>query len=183
MLFRSRTRIELNTPLRNLARGMAYTLQSRRTMHESDKLVHLRVTGQDYAGLYQEQLFYRQLSMLKDQVAEIAPQQGSANEIPVIFYAPLITDWSGAKLSKSLYVEKGAYKYLEDRGMGYLLEYRKMVEEGKDKRALFNMVQEWVQQPEKLFRNYTIEYVHLRFLQEEAMVTSDINVDNDEGDN
>jgi hypothetical protein len=27
-------------------------------------------------------------------------------DLPTIVYAPLITDWSGAKLSKSLYVKK-----------------------------------------------------------------------------
>ena len=44
-------------------------------------------------------------------------------EAPLIVYVPLIIDWSGAKLSKSLYVQSGAYQYLKDQGMDYLVSY------------------------------------------------------------
>ena len=57
-------RIELNTPLRNLARGLVYmadTAASHAPGQTAPRRVHMRVTGLDYAGVYQEQLFYRQL--------------------------------------------------------------------------------------------------------------------------
>lgn len=69
---------------------------------------------------------------------------------PYISYAPMIVDWSGAKLSKSLYVRENAYAYLQRAGLGFLLEYRKMVEGGKNVTILFRMVEGWMNEPKKL---------------------------------
>lgn len=163
-----RARIELNTPLRNLARTLTYfadTHSSRTPRQPAPARVHMRVTGADYAGFYQEHLLHRQLTYLK-RTAEPELREAMDQQHPVLFYAPLITDWSGAKLSKSLYVKQDAYKYLDKGGMTYLLEYRRMVEDGKDRRVIFDMVEEWVQNPKKLFRPYSIDYIHSRFMKE-----------------
>ena len=45
-----------------------------------------------------------------------------------------------------------------------VLEYRAMVAEGRDRHVLFRMVEEWVRDPKKLHRNYTVEYIRLTFL-------------------
>ena len=49
----------------------------------------------------------------------------------MIAYAPLTLDWSGSKLSKSLYVSNGAYEYLKEAGMGYLLSFEEMKKMGR----------------------------------------------------
>ncbi|KAH9888400.1 hypothetical protein C8Q73DRAFT_655593 [Cubamyces lactineus] len=163
-------RLEMNTPLRNLTRALAYMADTASSVDPGGQTavpsrLHMRVTGMDYAGTYQEQLFFRQLALLKAGTA--APSTLREHiELPLIVYAPLVVDWSGAKLSKSLYVKKGAYTYLARRGMEYLLEYRRMVEEGKDRRVLFRAVEDWLENPAKIFRPYSLEYLHLLYLQE-----------------
>ncbi|KDQ54800.1 hypothetical protein JAAARDRAFT_159996 [Jaapia argillacea MUCL 33604] len=135
---RSCVTLEYNTPLRNLIRARACL---------ADPDAHyIRVTGSDYAGLYQEQLLHRHL-----------------DEPYVVVYSPLITDWSGAKLSKSLYVKDGAYGYLEELGMDYLLSFAKMKEQGKELRVIYDEVQRWVDEPFRLFRPYSIYYMHTLF--------------------
>ncbi|CUS15374.1 unnamed protein product [Tuber aestivum] len=166
-------RLEFNTPLRNLVRTFAYgiqTTESRGAAHDAGahggtptrELIHMRVTGSDYAGLYAEQLLWRQLILLKPETSGLAIQP------PVIAYAPLIQDWAGSKLSKSLYVDKGAYEYLRATRMGYMLSFEEMKRQGKDHTILFREVERWLDDPRKLFRPYSIDYLHRIFEQEGA---------------
>jgi len=167
-------RLEFNTPLRNLVRTLAYGVQTAESREAACKavahgsttptreLVHMRVTGSDYAGLYTEQLLWRQLILLKPETSGLAIQP------PVTAYAPLIQDWSGSKLSKSLYVDKGAYEYLKVAGMGYMLSFDEMKRQGKDHTILFREVEKWLNDPRKLFRPYSIDYLHRIFEQEGA---------------
>jgi hypothetical protein len=163
-------RLEFNTPLRNLVRAEAFgihTINSREAAAraalavgpEGEKFreyVHMRVTGADYAGMYSEQLLFRQLPLLS------ASGLGSI-PTPVIAYAPLVLDWAGSKLSKSLYVKEGAYQYLQDAGMGYLLSFSEMKKSGRDHTILFGEVARWLEDPKKLFRSYTVNYLHRVF--------------------
>ena len=55
----------------------------------------------------------------------------------MIFYAPLVLDWSGSKLSKSLYVKEGAYKYLCEAGLGYMLDVNILLDAESGLEALF----------------------------------------------
>ncbi|KAL1945324.1 hypothetical protein VTO73DRAFT_2175 [Trametes versicolor] len=155
-------RLELNTPLRNLARALVYmadTAESRVSSQAAPTRLHMRVTGSDYAGQYQERLFFRQMSKL-EQVAE--PAMRNAIDFPLIVYAPLITDWSGAKLSKSsLYVGKNAYEYMPAQEKNRVAAYATMTE--KERQMLFGMVEGWVREPTKLFRSYSVEYLRLMF--------------------
>lgn len=136
-------RLEYNTPLRNLIRGLVYSIDN-----QNDSLDYewLRITGSDYAGFYQEQLLYKTTDLLGY----------SVSKLPIILYAPLVTDWSGAKLSKSLYVKEGAYTYLPS----YMINYDNLRKEmgiiGLTK--LYKEVLGWVEEPYKLFRNYSIYY-------------------------
>ena len=92
-------RLEANAPTRNLIRSMRHLLDN--NVH------HVRITGSDYAGTYQEMFLYRPL-------ANWSSATGLARRrTPHILYAPLIVDWSGAKLSKSLYVREGGYEMME----------------------------------------------------------------------
>ncbi|KAI0644948.1 hypothetical protein C8Q79DRAFT_968830 [Trametes meyenii] len=153
-------RLELNTPLRNLARAIVYmteTAASRTSEQPTPAALHMRVTGADYSGEYQERTFFHQLSELK-KVAEPRVRDAVVTD-PVIVYAPLILDWSGAKLSKSLYVKQDGYKYLRAQGKDYFLEFRRMG--AKDRKVLYGAVEDWFRQPAKRFRSYSLEYLHL----------------------
>ena len=159
-------RLEFNTPLRNLVRSIALALdtaQSRKGVMEGKEgaceRVHIRVTGSDYAGFYSDQVFWQAWLML-GLTKELTP--------PVVLYAPLVVDWAGSKISKSLYVKSGAYKYLEEREMNYLLEYATMKKRAKDPMVLFRLVESWVKEPKKIFRSFSVEYLHMVFCEQEA---------------
>jgi len=137
-------KLEFNTPVRNLVRALVYASDN-----EDASVPHewLRVTGSDYAGYYQEQLLYKAASVLGR----------NASTLPSIVYAPLITDWSGAKLSKSLYVKKNAYRYLPTFVMGYsALRAEKGI---VGVRRLYDETSDWLQNSYKLFRNYSVHYL------------------------
>ncbi len=140
--------LEYNTPLRNLIRGMVYGNINSNNKYDYEII---RVTGSDYAGFYQEELLYKIAGMLKYEV----------QKLPIIVYTPLITDWSGAKLSKSLYVNQDAYKYLP----AYLINYENLIKlkglKGLDK--MYDIISEWIDEPYKLFRDYSVYYFMKRF--------------------
>lgn len=136
-------RLEYNTPLRNLVRGLVYLTDNE---DKNTEFQWLRITGADYAGFYQEQLLYKTTDLLGYNVSKL----------PMILYAPLVTDWSGAKLSKSLYVKEGAYKYLPS----FMINYDNLRKE-KGTMGLARVyaeVHSWLEEPYKLFRNYSIYY-------------------------
>ena len=153
------TRMEFNTPLRNLVRSIALALHTAEHRREGKEGVsHIRVTGMDYAGFYTDQMFWRAWLILGlDE--DLIP--------PVVLYAPLIVDWAGSKISKSLYVKDGAYEYLKERGMDYLLSFAEMKRK-KDPFILFRLVESWVKEPKKLFRPFSVEYLHMKFCEEEG---------------
>ena len=133
-------RLELNTPLRNILRAKVFACDPDASW--------IRVPGGDFAGYYQEQLLWRHIA---------------SEEALLIFYTPLIVDWSGAKLSKSLYVGSGAYQYLKDMEMDYLVSYKAFKEQGKDLGVIFDEVRDWVEHPYRLFRSYSIAYIDSLF--------------------
>lgn len=136
-------KLEYNTPLRNLIRGLVYSIDNQ---DETLDYEWLRITGSDYAGFYQEQLLYKTTDLLGY----------SVSNLPMILYAPLVTDWSGAKLSKSLYVKEGAYTYLPSYMINYDNLKKEMGSIGLSK--LYTEVHSWIEEPYKLFRNYSIYY-------------------------
>ena len=72
--------------LYNLLVSMVYLLDT--------KTHHIRVTGGEYAGAYQEMFLYRPL-------AQWSAATLAAGRTPHIFYAPVIADWRGRQLSES----------------------------------------------------------------------------------
>ncbi|KAF2966453.1 hypothetical protein GQX73_g7120 [Xylaria multiplex] len=143
-------RLEANTPTRNLLRSMSHLLDT--SAH------HIRVTGSDYTGMYQETLLYRPLAAWSG-ITGLA-----SGRTPHILYAPLITDWSGAKLSKSLYVRDGAYGFMKLLGTGAFCSYAQLrdrfgADNGEGVRKVWEEVQRWVEDPKKLFRTFSLAYL------------------------
>ena len=136
-------RVEYNTPLRNLVRAILYGTINKSSEYDYEII---RVTGGDYAGFYQEELLYK--------VASIFGYE--ANMLPIIVYCPLILDWSGAKLSKSLYVKEGAYSDLPKYVINYAFLRERFGVKGLD--VIINETNLWLEEPYRLFRNYSVYY-------------------------
>lgn len=138
-----RHRFLFNCQLYNLVMGYFY---------ERVAFNYIEICGSDYAGFWQEQLLWRFLSK------------------PIlIVYTPLICDWSGNKVSKSLYLQEKAYEYLRKAGQEYLLSYKVLRREGKDLSLLWAEIERWVDEPYRLFRDYSLHYLHLLFEQEDVL--------------
>ncbi|KAJ5533424.1 hypothetical protein N7494_009976 [Penicillium frequentans] len=136
-------RLEANTPARNLIRSMSQLLDT--TSH------HVRVTGADYAGMYQEMFLYRPLAGWSGTTGL------AAGRTPHIMYAPLIVDWSGAKLSKSLYIREHGYEAMKLFGTEGLCSFVQLKIQFRDDgerglRRLWEEVQGWIEDPKKSFR-------------------------------
>lgn len=143
-------RLEANAPARNLIRSMSQLLDS--SAH------HVRITGADYAGMYQEVFLYRPLAAWSRATGL------AAGRTPHILYAPLIVDWSGAKLSKALYVREGGYEAMKLFGTEGLCSFAQLKSRfGGDGveglRRLWEEVQAWLEDPRKLFRAFSVEYL------------------------
>ncbi|KAM3550438.1 hypothetical protein MY1884_008248 [Beauveria asiatica] len=140
-------RVEGNAPTRNLIRSMSHILD--------DATHHVRITGSDYAGTYQEFFLYRPLAE-RSRLTRLG-----SGRTPHILYAPLVVDWSGAKLSKSLCVRDGGYRAMKVLGMDGACSYAKLqAEHGEEGlRRIWAEVESWVSNPHKLFRAwYSVEY-------------------------
>ena len=136
-------RVEYNTPLRNLVRAILYGIVNESSDYDYEII---RITGNDYAGFYQEELLYKVASVLGYK----------ANFLPMILYCPQIIDWSGAKLSKSLYVKEGAYKDLPKYVINYSYLKERFGINGLD--VIMNETMLWLKEPYRLFRNYSVYY-------------------------
>ncbi len=141
-------KLEYNTPVRNLVRAIAYGMHNN---DENQNYQIMRITGSDYAGFYQEELLYKPAALLDFPV----------NELPSILYTPLVLDWSGAKLSKSLYVKEGAYSDLPSYLINY--EYLKNSKGIEALDVIHNITDNWIEKPYLLFRNYSIYYFKKEF--------------------
>jgi hypothetical protein len=130
-------RFQFNCQLFNLVLGMFY---------EQVDYGWIEICGSDYAGFWQEQLLWRFLS-----------------KPAIIVYTLLISDWSGSKVSKSLYLQRTAYDYFRKAGQEYLLSYDVLRREGRDTAMLWKEIERWVNEPNRLFRGYSLQYIHLLF--------------------
>jgi hypothetical protein len=149
--------LEANAPTRNLIRSMSHLLDN--NTH------HVRITGADYAGMYQEVFLYRPLA------AWSAATGLAAGRTPHILYAPLIVDWSGAKLSKSLYVREDGYEAMKLLGTDGLCSYAQLKAQfggngAEGLRRVWDMMRGWLADPRKLFRSFSVDYLQRVILEE-----------------
>ena len=73
------------------------------------------------------------------------------------FYTPAIVDWSGGKFSKSVYVRGGEYDELPEAYLNFQVFNEVYGEAGLD--ALLVEAQSWVNDPRRMIRNYSLEYL------------------------
>lgn len=147
-------RLQFNCQLFNLVIGRFY---------EDAPFGYVQICGGDYAGFWQEQLLWRHLS-----------------KHLLIVYTPLIMDWSGSKLSKSLYLKDDAYGYLKEAGMEYMLAYSEFKARGMRLEVVCDEVDLWVREPFRLFRPYSVHYMHLLFTERERLQLGAIHIIRDQ---
>ena len=132
--------IDFNAQLRDLVKGLYINDE----MLKKKKFI-IMCDGGDWAGVWALRVHCEAMNAL-----------GYQYHTPRIF-CPVITDWSGAKFSKSLYVDAGAYDSLPIGVMDYKSFMSSYGESGLI--ALWNEVTQWVDSPAMFFRNYSIEYI------------------------
>jgi hypothetical protein len=128
--------------------------------YEDSPTGYIQISGSDYAGFWQEQMIWRHLT-----------------KPIIIVYCPLILDWSGNKLSKSIYLKEAGYQYLLDAKLGYMLSYKTFKDEGRDLNVLLEEVALWVDEPFRLFRAYNVHYIHMLFDHKEKIRLGAMHLD------
>lgn len=91
---------------------------------------------------------------------------------PLIFYSPLVLDWSGSKLSKSMSVKVGSYQYLQDAELDFMLKLARFLAVERGMEALYVVVTSWMAEPYRIFRSSSLECLHELLLRERGMRVS-----------
>ncbi|KAK4238255.1 hypothetical protein C8A03DRAFT_33708 [Achaetomium macrosporum] len=139
--------LEADGPARTLLQSM---------VHMTDIFAHhVLVTGADRAGTYHETTLLRPLAEWTATMTGDGIWENARGRMPHILYAPLVTDWSGARLcfgsTASSYWSTSAWAR-SSRLMRY--------EFGDDGlRRLWEEVLRWVADPKKVFRCYSVLYL------------------------
>lgn len=138
------TYIDMNTQLRDLTKGIQ--------LIESDlknNSLSIMIDGNDWSGTWAQRVQVEGMIRL-----------GYSNFV-IRLFTPTILDWSGAKLSKSLYMKEGFYSYIYPAFLDYDNFLQCFGLNGIN--VLWNEVQKWIESPTKFFRNYSIEYFYQLF--------------------
>lgn len=137
----SKDYMDINTQLRDLVKGALYNSYS------NTDILPIMFDGNDWSGVWNHRIHCNGLMRL------------GYNDLPIRVFAPLITDWSGAKFSKSLYVVDGTYDYLKESGLDNYVNFINI--NGFEKlKLLWDEVYSWLDEPKKFFRNYSIDYLY-----------------------
>jgi len=131
--------IDMNTQLRDLTKGIHFAKER----EENNKLI-IMCDGKDWSGEWASRIHYSGMNRL------------GYFDITNRFFTPLITDWSGGKYSKSVYLKGNKYSGLEEKFANFNSFYKIYGDRGFD--TIYKEVEKWVEDPIKFFRNYSIEY-------------------------
>ena len=133
------TFIEVNTQLRTLLKGKLTS-----EIETNTHILPVWVDGADWSGEWSIRMFAESLNKL------------GIHNLPRRLFTPCILDWSGAKFSKSLYINNPEYinQYESFVSLNNLIESY-----GENKlEDIYNECYSWVVDSSKFFRNYTIDY-------------------------
>ena len=139
--------IEINTQLRDIAKGALMA------SYLDEGILGIMFDGGDWGGAWTHHIHCESLNRL-------------GYQLPIRLFSPLILDWSGGKLSKSIYL----------RGISQsscLTDYQTFMGRYGDNGLLciYNEVENWISDPKKFFRNYSEEYI-LEVLRQNSRVDS-----------
>jgi len=133
---------DANTPVRSIQKG--YLLAAERSLYDA---CAVSVDGADWSGSWHA-------SILAPALAEIGVP---SRDWPVSVFTPLITDHTGGKLSKTLYVARGTYADLPEAFLNLdvlLARHGDLVLD-----VIWAEVTRWAAEPRRLHRSYTTAYL------------------------
>ncbi len=133
---------DANTPVRSIQKG--YLLAAERPTYDA---CSVSVDGADWGGSWHA-------SVLAPALAELGIPP---RDWPVSVFTPLITDHTGGKLSKSLYVARGTYADLPEAFLNLDILLSSHGDQVLD--TIWAEAARWAAEPRRLHRGYTIAYV------------------------
>lgn len=136
--------VDFNTSLRNVIKESKFIEESR-----SCNSMNLMVDGGDWTGMAFQVI--QSLGLLGYQIGDL----------PTRIFSPIIEDWSSAKFSKSIYIKEGTYKHVPEEFLSYENFKKSFGTNGLD--IVLGESKSWVEEPKKLFRNYSVEYLRRVF--------------------
>lgn len=132
--------VDFNTSIRNVIKEAKFIEDSKK-----NQSLNLMVDGGDWTGM-------------AFQIMHSLDLMGYLyKEMPVRIFTPIIEDWSGAKFSKSIYVNSSTYNSLPKGLVNYHDFKKDYGKTGLEK--VWNEINNWTSESKKLFRNYSIEYM------------------------
>lgn len=140
--------IDANTPIRTVLRSLCFTRD--RDDHATETVV---LNGGDWAGAWMQRVYFDGLHQFGC----------TGTQVPFNIFTPQILDESGAKLSKTIYLTRGAYADIAPAWTSMQAFQDRFGNGGLD--MLWNEISSWVRSPARFFRNYTIRYLEHVFSQ------------------
>lgn len=133
---------DANTPVRSIQKG--YLLAAERSLYDA---CAVSVDGADWSGSWHA-------SILAPALAELGIPP---RDWPVSIFTPLITDHTGGKLSKTLYVARGTYADLPEAFLNLDILFACHGDLILD--VIWAEVTRWSAEPRRLHRSYTTAYL------------------------
>ena len=138
--------IDCNAPVRTVLRSYSFVASD-----AVNGRLTLLINGADWAGEWMQHVYLAGLEALGVAVRDTPPN----------FFAPLIVDESGAKLSKTIYLRPGVYDHLPSAWRSYEAFCEHYGARGRAQ--LWDEVRRWVSEPRRFFRNYSLAYLESLF--------------------
>lgn len=133
---------DANTPVRSVQKG--YLLAAERDLYDA---CSVSADGSDWGGSWHASVMAPALAQLR-----VPPR-----DWPVSVFTPLITDHTGGKLSKTLYVARGAYADLPESFLNLDVLLARHGEAVLD--VIWAEAARWAAEPRRLHRGYAIAYL------------------------
>lgn len=133
--------IDCNAPIRTVLRSFCFYNDKKK-----DNIETILINGADWSGVWMQRVYFDGLSLLNC----------FGLNTPFNFFAPQVLDETGAKLSKTIYLEKDAYSNIDKAWLSVPAYEKKFGNKGLI--ALWEEIDSWIKSPPKFFRNYTLQY-------------------------
>jgi hypothetical protein len=134
--------IDANTPIRTVLRSLCFSRD-----RDSQGTETIVLNGGDWAGAWMQRVYFDGLHQLGC----------CGTSVPFNIFTPQILDDSGAKLSKTIYLTKGAYADVPPAWTSMAAFEDRFGPAGLT--TLWEEVSGWVRSPQKFFRNYSVRYL------------------------
>lgn len=133
---------DANTPVRSVQKG--YLLAAERDLYDA---CSVSVDGADWGGSWHASVLAPALAQLG-----VPPRDWA-----ISVFTPIITDQTGGKLSKTLYVARGSYSDLPEAYLNLDI----LLGQHGDQRleAIWTETTRWAEEPRRLHRGYTVSYL------------------------